>query len=101
MARDYTFWIYIMTNSHDSVLYIGITNNLSRRVSQHRSNEIRGFTAKYRCHKLVYYEHYSSAKTAIARETQLKKWSRKKKIALIDRMNPRWFDLFDHISGNI
>ena len=90
-----------MTNSQDAVLYIGMTNNLTRRVSQHRSYEVPGFTATYRCRKLLYYEHYSNVKTAIARETQLKKWSRKKKIALIDRMNPRWFDLVDHICGNV
>jgi putative endonuclease len=101
MPRDYTFWIYIMTNRHNSVLYVGMTNNLTRRVSQHRSYEVPGFTARYRCHKLVYYEHYSNVRTAIARETQLKKWSRKKKIDLIDRLNPRWFDLFDNISGNV
>ena len=101
MSRDYDFWVYIVTNQTDSVLYTGVTNDLSRRLSEHRLGEIPGFTADYRCHKLVYWEHYSDIEEAIAREKQLKRWSRKKKIELIDRVNPRWLDLFDEISGNI
>jgi len=101
MSRDYDFWIYIMTNQHDSVLYIGMTNDLSRRISEHRSGEVPGFTADYQCHKLVYHEHYSEVEEAIGREKQLKRWSRAKKIGLIDRMNPRWVDLADDILGNI
>jgi putative endonuclease len=101
MPRDYGFWVYIVTNQNDSVLYIGMTNDLSRRVSEHRSGELPGFTADYRCHKLVYYEHYSDVEDAIAREKQLKKWSRIKKVDLIDRMNPRRLDLADDILGNI
>jgi putative endonuclease len=99
VARDYNFWIYIMTNQHDAVLYIGMTNSLGRRISQHRSGEIAGFTADYRCHKLIYWEHYNDVRDAIERETQLKKWSRAKKIALINAINPRWLDLSDHILG--
>ena len=90
-----------MTNQHDSVLYIGMTNDLSRRISEHRSGEVPGFTADYRCHKLVYHEHYSEVEDAIAREKQLKRWSRTKKIGRIGRMNPRWVDLADDILGNI
>ncbi|HXP35416.1 MAG TPA: GIY-YIG nuclease family protein [Chthoniobacterales bacterium] len=101
MSRDYDFWVYIVTNQTDSVLYIGMTNDLSRRLREHRSGEIPGFTADYRCHKLVYWEHYSDVEEAIAREKQLKRWSRKKKVELIDQVNPRWLDLFDEISGNI
>src|SRR5882762_9890369 len=71
MARDYDFWVYIVTNRNHSVLYIAVT---------------------YRCNKLIYYEHYSDADEAFARETQLKKWSRAKKIASIDRLNPSWLD---------
>jgi putative endonuclease len=100
MSRDYDFWIYIVTNQHDSVLYIGVTNSLTRRITEHRSGELPGFTADYRCHKLIYYEHYSNVDEAIERETQLKKWSRAKKVELIERMNPRWLDLFEEISGN-
>ena len=100
MSRDYDFWVYIVTNQQDAVLYIGMTNSLARRISEHRSGELPGFTADYRCHKLTYYEHYSNVDEAIERETQLKKWSRAKKVELIERMNPRWLDLFEEISGN-
>ena len=93
MARDYDFWVYIITNKHESVLYIGITNSLSRRLSEHRRGEIPGFTADDRCNRLIYYEHYQDVNQAIAREKQLKRWSRAKKVALIERMNPRWLDL--------
>jgi putative endonuclease len=99
VSRDYNFWVYITTNQHHSVLYIGMTNDLARRISEHRSGEIFGFTAYYRCRKLVYHEHYARIQDAIERETQLKKWSRTKKINLINLMNPRWFDLGDEVLG--
>ena len=101
MPREYDFWVYIMTNKVDSVLYIGMTNDLTRRVSEHQSGEIPGFTADYRCHKLVYCERYSNVDEAIEREKQLKRWSRKKKISLIESINPRWVDLSEEIFGNI
>jgi putative endonuclease len=91
--RDYDFWIYIVTNRNDSVLYIGITNSLSRRVWEHRNGTAANFSAAYQCKKLIYYEHYSNVHEALARESQLKKWSRAKKVALINRLNPSWFDL--------
>lgn len=97
MGRDYNFWVYIVTNDNDNVLYVGMTNDLVRRVTEHRAGEIPGFTAHYRCHKLVYYEHCTNALDAIAREKQIKSWSRAKKVTLIDRLNPRWFDLADDI----
>src|SRR3954454_23575520 len=93
MARDYNFWIYIVTNRNHSVLYIGVTNGLSRRTLQHREEVKAGFASKYQCKKLVYYEHYPDVHAAIARESQLKKWSRAKKISLVNRMNPSWNDL--------
>ena len=93
MPREYDFWIYILTNKNRSVLYIGMTNSLSRRVHQHQSGETDGFAATYQCRRLVYYEHYRNVNEAIARETQLKKWRREKKLALINRMNPQWNDL--------
>ena len=83
----------MVTNEHDSVLYIGMTNDLARRISEDRAGEIPGFTADYRCRKLVYYEHCTNVLDAIAREKQLKKWSRAKKVALIATLNPRWTDL--------
>jgi len=79
--------------STSGTLYIGVTNNLERRVSEHKQNLIKGFTEKYNCHKLVYYETFSDIKQAINREKQLKKWSRIKKENLISTINPRWDDL--------
>jgi len=99
MAQDYNFWVYIVTNEHDSVLYIGMTNDLARRISEHRAGEIPVFAADYRCKKLVYYEHCTNVLDAIAREKQLKKWSRSKKVALIATLNPRWKDLAPEILG--
>ena len=99
MGRDYNFWVYVVTNVHDSVRYIGITNDLARRVSEHRSGEVPGFTSAYRCRKLIYYEHCTDVQDAIAREKQLKKWSRQKKLALIATLNPRWMDLAPEVLG--
>ena len=83
MARDHDYWVYILTNKNQTVLYIGMTNSLSRRVYQHRSGDADGFAAQYQCKTLIYYEHYRDVRDAIARETQLKKWSRKE--SRIDR----------------
>jgi putative endonuclease len=93
MPPDYNFWIYMVTNKNHSVLYIGVTSRLSRRTWQHREGIKAGFAAKYQCKKLIYYEHYRDIRDAIARESQLKKWSREKKIQLVNRLNPRWEDL--------
>jgi putative endonuclease len=93
VARDYDFWVYIVTNRNHSVLYLGITNSLSRRVWEHREGSGANFPAAYHCNKLIYYEHYTNADEAIAREKQIKRWSRAKKIDLIDCMNPSWLDL--------
>jgi putative endonuclease len=93
VTRDYDFWVYIITNRNHSVLYIGVTNSLSRRTWEHREGTGANFPAAYRCNKLIYYEHYTDVDEAIARETQIKKWSRTKKTDLIQRMNPSWLDL--------
>ena len=89
----------MMTNRDETVLYIGMTNDLARRISEHRAGEIAGFTSDYRCQKLVYDEHCTQVQDAIAREKQLKKWSRTKKIALIATLNPRWYDLAHEVLG--
>ncbi len=89
MARDYNFWVYIITNRNHSVLYIGVMNRLSRRTYEHFEGAKVGFAAKYQCKNLIYYEHYRDICDAIARESQLKKWSRAKKIGLINRLNSR------------
>jgi putative endonuclease len=91
--------VYIVTNRNDSVLYIGVTNSLARRTSQHREITGSGFAAIYQCNKLIYHEHYADIRDAIAREKQLKRWSRAKKVALIAQLNPHWLDLGDAVLG--
>ena len=87
------YYTYILSSNNNSTLYIGVTNDLERRVSEHRSGLIPGFTQKYLCHKLVYFEEYSDIHQAIEREKQLKHWSRAKKDWLIDTVNPERNDL--------
>jgi putative endonuclease len=88
------YYVYIMTN-RSKTLYTGVTNNLYRRVHEHKKKLIGGFTKKYNITKLVWYEATSEVTSAIAREKQIKGWVRKKKIALIESMNPEWKDLSD------
>ena len=87
------YFVYMLTNWDDSVLYIGVTSNLQKRLFEHRMGLVEGFTKKYNAHKLVYFEQTNDAYTAISREKQLKKWSRSKKNILVNRMNPQWADL--------
>ena len=87
------YFVYILSNWDDSVLYIGVTSNLSRRLYEHRHGLADGFTKQYNVHKLVYYEHTNDVYSAISREKQLKKWSRSKKNILIQQTNPLWKDL--------
>src|SRR5581483_6198494 len=89
---DRTCFVYIMA-SRSQVLYIGITNSVSIRTGQHKERKPGSFTAKYRCTHLVFYEIYPSPTLAIAREKQLKGWTRARKIALIEQTNPMWRDL--------
>ena len=88
------YFVYMVTNHYNTALYIGVTNDLYRRINEHRSGKIPGFTAKYNCSKLVYYEDTGSISDAIQREKQLKKWSRAKKVWLIETMNSKWVDLY-------
>ena len=87
------YFIYILTNWANTVTYFGVTNDLERRLAEHRSGVIPGFTARYKLGKLVYHEETTDAVTAIAREKQLKGWRREKKVALISQFNPDWDDL--------
>ena len=87
------YFVYILSNWDDSVLYIGVTSNLPRRLYEHRNHLVQGFSSKYNTHKLVYYENTNDAYTAISREKQLKGWRREKKNKLISNMNPQWLDL--------
>jgi len=90
-------YVYILTNAGNTVLYTGVTGNLIKRVYEHKNKMIDGFTKKYNLHKLVYYEALEDIMNAIIREKQIKGWLRRKKIALIERMNPRWEDLYSKI----
>ena len=87
------YYVYFLTNWDDSVLYIGVTNNLPRRLYEHRNGLVDGFTKKYNVHKLVYYEYTNDVYSAISREKQLKKWTRAKKNDLVVKENPEWRDL--------
>ena len=87
------YYIYILSNYSNSTIYIGVTNNLVKRLYQHQNKLIDGFTSKYNINKLVYYEIYQNIDYAINREKQLKGWSRAKKNALIETLNPTWKDL--------
>jgi putative endonuclease len=95
MCRQY--YVYIMSNPRKTVLYTGVTNNLQRRVWEHRNREGGEFTAKYHCSQLVLYEVFQDSYNAITREKQIKAGSRRRKIALIERMNPGWRDLSEEL----
>lgn len=93
------YYIYIMTNAHNTVLYTGVTNELQRRVLEHKSGKGSEFIKKYNLTKLVYFESGDDINAAIAREKQIKAGSRKKKIELIESINHEWKDLFEEYFG--
>ncbi len=90
---EFRYYVYILTNKSNNVLYIGITDDIKRRLYEHKNKLNEGFTSKYNVHKLVYLEDTNNVLDAIAREKQLKRWSRAKKIALIESVNKEWKDL--------
>lgn len=90
------YCVYIMTN-HSKTLYIGVTSKLRDRVWQHKNKVVDGFTKKYNIDKLIYFEQTENIYSALAREKQLKKWNRSKKVALIEKENPNWDDLSDSL----
>lgn len=92
-----SFYVYILANKRNGTIYIGVTNNIIRRVYEHKQNLVQGFTQKYAIHQLVYFEEFSSSIDAIMREKQLKKWNRTWKIELIEKNNPQWRDLYYEI----
>jgi putative endonuclease len=93
--KDY--YVYILASKKMGTLYIGVTNDLIRRVYMHKNDLVEGFTKKYKVHRLVYYEHTHDVKSAIQREKQMKKWKRQWKIDLIVETNPLWNDLYDEL----
>lgn len=95
-----SFFVYILTNKSNEILYIGITNNLLRRIIEHKQKLIKGFSYKYNTDKLIYYEEFERSDFAIEREKQIKRWKRNWKDKLINNVNPDWKDLFYEIGGN-
>lgn len=95
--KDY--YIYILTNKKNGTLYIGVTNNLMRRIYEHKNGIVKGFTKKYNLDKLVYFEQTTDINAAIMREKRLKKWNRDWKLKLIESINPEWKDLSESFVG--
>jgi putative endonuclease len=93
MQFDRRFYVYIMTNKPWGTLYVGVTNNIFRRVYEHRSGELPGFTQKYALRQLVFFEQHGSADSSISREKRIKKWPRSWEINLVRTDNPDWIDL--------
>ncbi|MCK4815565.1 GIY-YIG nuclease family protein [bacterium] len=93
MVRIKYYFVYILTNWNNRVLYIGITNNIERRIYEHKHKLLEGFTSKYNLNKLIYFETFEDSILAITREKELKKWRREKKDELIMEKNPNWKDL--------
>ena len=93
MLRTDNYWVYILTNSHNNVLYTGVTNDIQRRMWEHRNHAVKGFTDKYNINKLVYLTQFNHISEAIKWEKRIKGWLRAKKIALIESFNPEWRDL--------
>ena len=91
--NDKKYFVYILTNWNNKVIYIGVTNNLIRRIYEHKNKLLDGFTKKYNLNKLVYYEEFFDIRLAINREKELKKWRREKKNKLVENMNIEWKDL--------
>jgi len=91
------YYIYILASKRNGTLYIGVTNDLIKRVYEHKNNAVEGFTKKYGVHNLAYYEETQDVNSAITREKQMKKWKRSWKIELIEKTNPDWEDLYQSL----
>ncbi|MBI2336060.1 MAG: GIY-YIG nuclease family protein [Deltaproteobacteria bacterium] len=91
------YFIYIMASRRNGTLYIGVTNDIVRRVYEHKNDLIKGFTERYKVHHLVYVEETDDVNAAITREKQLKKWKRSWKLRLIEELNPKWKDLYEKL----
>ncbi len=97
MTNTKTYYVYILASKRNGALYIGVTNDLERRLYEHKNNLIDGFTKRYRVHHLVYYESVNDVNAALKREKQLKRWSGKWKMELIEKVNPEWRDLTEEL----
>ena len=101
MSKDHNYFVYIITNYAKTVLYIGVTNDLERRIYEHENSLQKGFAQKYNCKFLLYYEHFIFIEEAIVREKQIKGWKRVKKEVLVSSKNPKWRFLNEEIIGNL
>jgi putative endonuclease len=93
MPEEKRYYVYLLTNWNNKVMYVGVTNDLKRRLYEHKNRLVKGFTDKYNVHKLVYFEETNDVRSAIAREKEIKKWRRQKKNNLVLGVNPKWNDL--------
>ena len=91
--KEHNYYIYILSNWNNKIIYVGMTNDLIRRIYEHKNKIVNGFTKKYNLNKLVYYEYTSDVNSAIRREKEIKKWRREKKNNLIETINKNWIDL--------
>jgi putative endonuclease len=96
-----TYYVYVLASKRNGTLYIGVTNDLERRLYEHKNNLIDAFTKRYRVHNLVYYECVNDVNAALQREKQLKRWTRKWKMELIEKVNPEWRDLAENFCSAI
>ena len=95
MPKEKRYYVYLLTNWNNKVMYVGVTNDLQRRVFEHKNKLVKGFTEKYKVDKLVYFEETNDVNSALSREKEIKKWRREKKNDLVRRVNPNWNDLSD------
>lgn len=99
MSSERYYWVYILASKLGGMLYIGVTNDLIRRMYEHRMGLVRGFTKRYGVHRLVYFEPRTDIEAAIRREKRLKSWNRAWKIRMIEELNPNWDDLYPQIAS--
>ncbi|MCX5902737.1 MAG: GIY-YIG nuclease family protein [Proteobacteria bacterium] len=97
MSVDKQYYVYMLASRKNGTLYIGVTNNLLKRVYEHKENLIEGFTKQYNVHTLVWYEVHNDIREAITREKQIKKWNRNWKLRIIENLNPEWKDLYGEL----
>ena len=98
MSHAHQYFVYLLTNWNNKVMYVGVTNNLERRLHEHKTHAAKGFTARYNVDKLVYFEDTPDVLSAIAREKEIKGWRREKKNQLVEQANPTWRDLSEDFS---
>ena len=97
MVFTKSYYVYLLTNWNNKVIYVGVTNDLNRRLYEHKNKIVQGFTQKYNLNKLVYFEETNDINAAITREKEIKRWRREKKDKLVNQLNPNWIDLSEQV----